>query len=52
VKIGRDFGAVVEILSGVTAADHVVTNPNDSFADGMEVRVVTAAPKSPEPAHH
>lgn len=54
IKIGRDFGAIVEVLSGVTNADHVVTNPSDSFADGIEVRVVTpaATPKAPEPAKH
>ena len=54
VKIGRDFGAIVEMLSGVTPNDHVVTNPSDSFADGMEVRVFTPtpAPKAPEPAKH
>jgi len=44
IKIGRDFGAIVEVLSGVTEADHVVTNPADAFVDGMEVRVVSTAP--------
>jgi RND family efflux transporter MFP subunit len=54
IKIGRDFGAIIEVLSGVTEADHVVTNPADAFVDGMEVRVVNAAtppakgPESPE----
>jgi RND family efflux transporter MFP subunit len=45
IKIGRDYGPTVEVLSGVTAADHVVTNPTDSFAEGMEVRVLAAAAK-------
>ena len=43
IKIGRDFGAIVEVLSGVTPEDHVVTNPSDSFAEGIEVRVLAKA---------
>ncbi|MEI9895212.1 MAG: efflux RND transporter periplasmic adaptor subunit [Chthoniobacter sp.] len=54
IKLGRDFGSVVEVLSGVVATDHVITNPTDSFADGMEVRVLETppAPKPAEPAKH
>jgi RND family efflux transporter MFP subunit len=47
IKIGRDFGSVIEVLSGVTDADHVVTNPADAFVDGMEVRVVSSATATP-----
>ncbi len=47
VKLGRDFGSVVEILSGVAATDSVITNPADSFAEGIEVRVLA---KSETPA--
>lgn len=43
IKIGRDFGAIVEVLSGLTGEDHVVTNPSDSFAEGIEVRVLAKA---------
>jgi hypothetical protein len=39
VTIGRDYGAVVEILSGVTAADRVIVNPPDSILDGTMVKV-------------
>lgn len=39
VSVGRDFGKTVEILSGVTVADRVVANPNDSLVNGMRVRV-------------
>lgn len=54
IKIGRDFGAIIEVLSGLTAADHVVTVPSDSFTDGVEVRVATpaATEKSSETAKH
>ncbi|HEV2320554.1 MAG TPA: efflux RND transporter periplasmic adaptor subunit [Verrucomicrobiae bacterium] len=40
VNVGRDFGDVIEVLSGVTAKDRVVDNPPDSIADGMSVDVV------------
>ena len=43
VRIGRDFGATVEILDGVGATDRVIINPPDSLADGLIVRVGTAA---------
>ncbi len=45
VTLGRDFGATMEILDGVTPKDAVIVNPPDSVADGMEVRI--AAPKTP-----
>src|SRR5690348_6184679 len=37
VTLGRDFGATVEILAGVTAADRVVLNPADSLVGGTVV---------------
>ena len=39
IKIGRDFGPVVEILSGVQPADRVILNPADSLINGAVVRV-------------
>jgi len=39
VKIGRDFGPVVEILGGVQPADRVIVNPSDSLVSGAAVRV-------------
>jgi len=39
VRVGRDFGQTVEILEGVTPADHVITNPTDSLVNGLTVRV-------------
>src|SRR5262249_3945517 len=41
---GRDFGEIVEILSGLTGSERVVSNPPDSLSVGQTVRVVTAAP--------
>jgi RND family efflux transporter MFP subunit len=42
VTAGRDFGDTVEILSGVTGRERVVSNPSDSLADGDTVRVAAA----------
>ena len=43
VKVGRDFGQYIEILSGVTPADRVIANPTDSLVDGVKVRIQGAA---------
>jgi RND family efflux transporter MFP subunit len=43
VGLGRDFGATVEVLEGVTAADRVIVNPPDSLVEGAEVRAVQTA---------
>ena len=40
VTMGRDFGQIVEVLSGLTIADRVVINPPDSLVEGSEVRTV------------
>jgi RND family efflux transporter MFP subunit len=39
VKLGRDFGQVVEILGGVSLTNQVIINPSNSLASGMTVRV-------------
>jgi multidrug efflux pump subunit AcrA (membrane-fusion protein) len=39
VRLGRDFGQTVEIVDGVKSGDHIVVNPPDSLATGMNVRV-------------
>jgi multidrug efflux pump subunit AcrA (membrane-fusion protein) len=45
VKLGRDFGQIVEILEGVTATDRVILNPSDSLAGGESVRVAAPSKK-------
>jgi len=40
---GRDFGNVIEVLSGLSPDDRVVLNPLDSLTDGQTVRVAGAA---------
>ena len=39
IKLGRDFGNTVEVLSGLEASDRVIINPPDSIADGMVVEI-------------
>jgi RND family efflux transporter MFP subunit len=43
IQEGRDFGQTVEIISGVTPADRVITNPSDSLISGIKVRVADAS---------
>lgn len=37
VKLGRDFGAQVEVLDGLEPGAHVVAKPSDSLSEGLEV---------------
>lgn len=47
IVIGRDFGATLEILGGLSASDRIVINPPDSLEAGQQVRV--AQPDQPKP---
>ncbi|MBR0346403.1 MAG: efflux RND transporter periplasmic adaptor subunit [Rudaea sp.] len=46
VTIARDLGKVVEIGSGLTAADRVIENPPDGVVTGTEVRIAGAQSKT------
>jgi RND family efflux transporter MFP subunit len=39
VKIGRDYGNSVEIVSGLQSTDAVIADPSDSLVAGMPVRL-------------
>jgi RND family efflux transporter MFP subunit len=39
IKIGRDYGSSVEVISGLTPTDAVILNPSDSLTSGTPVRV-------------
>jgi multidrug efflux system membrane fusion protein len=39
VTIGRDYGAEIEIVQGLTAQDKVIVSPPDSLTEGVSVRV-------------
>ena len=43
VRLGRDFGKAVEILSGCTEGERVVITPSDLLKDGTKVRVQAAS---------
>ncbi|MCX5814340.1 MAG: efflux RND transporter periplasmic adaptor subunit [Proteobacteria bacterium] len=45
VKLGRDFGQTIEILTGVNPKDRVIVNPSDSLATGTTVSVDQADKK-------
>ena len=44
LSLGRDFGAYLEVLSGVTPTDRVIMNPSDSLANGSRVRIASSKP--------
>jgi RND family efflux transporter MFP subunit len=39
ITIGEDYGATVEVTSGLTPADQVIVSPPDSLIDGAAIRV-------------
>ncbi len=50
IQIGRDFGTRVEVVAGLTAADHVIDSPPDWLGQGDSVRVAHAVPAKPASA--
>jgi len=40
VVVGRDYGSQIEILSGLSAGQRVIANPNDSVQEGVKVHPV------------
>jgi RND family efflux transporter MFP subunit len=43
VVVGRDYGSNIEILSGLSAGERVIANPNDSVQEGIKVHPVMLA---------
>jgi RND family efflux transporter MFP subunit len=43
VSIGRDYGATVEIVSGLRSSDAIIVDPSDSLEDGALVRLQGSA---------
>jgi RND family efflux transporter MFP subunit len=41
ITIGVDYGATVQVTSGLTPSDQVIVNPSDSLISGTPVRVTT-----------
>lgn len=42
IQIGRDYGATVEVVSGLQSGDHLIVDPPDSLVSGTAVRVVNS----------
>jgi RND family efflux transporter MFP subunit len=40
VALGRDFGAAVEVLVGLSGGEQLVVNPSDDLRDGQAVQVI------------
>jgi multidrug efflux system membrane fusion protein len=49
INIGRDYGATLEVLGGVSPADQVVVNPSDSLENGQQVNVAQPATDQQKP---
>jgi RND family efflux transporter MFP subunit len=49
INIGRDYGATLEVLGGVSPTDQIVINPSDSLEDGQQVNVAQAPPNDQQP---
>ena len=41
IKLGRDFGNRIEVISGLDAGDRVILNPPDGIAEDMPVKLAT-----------
>jgi RND family efflux transporter MFP subunit len=41
VVVGHDYGASIEVVSGLRAGEFVVVNPNDTTAEGAKVNPIT-----------
>ena len=50
INIGRDYGATLEILGGVSPSEQIVVNPSDSLEDGQQVKVAQTSPEQQQPA--
>ena len=49
IKLGKDYGSEVEVVSGLNATDLVILNPSDSLVSGAQVRIAQEpAPKGKE----
>jgi multidrug efflux pump subunit AcrA (membrane-fusion protein) len=56
IALGRDFGAEVEVVSGLSGQESIIASPPDSIIDGEQVRIARPSPQggssSGSPAPH
>jgi RND family efflux transporter MFP subunit len=46
VTVGQDLGQKLEVVSGLSATDRIVTNPGEKLLDGIEVEVAAGKPQT------
>jgi RND family efflux transporter MFP subunit len=51
IKLGRDFGDRLEVLSGLEDGQQVVVNPSDAIREGAKVTPVAAQEAAAPPSH-
>ena len=44
ITIGRDFGATMQVTSGLKGDEMLITNPTDKIIDGIKVKILSAQP--------
>jgi RND family efflux transporter MFP subunit len=47
VDLGRDYGATVEVIRGISPRDRLVNSPPDGLVDGSAVRIAKAVTTTP-----
>jgi RND family efflux transporter MFP subunit len=47
ITLGRDFGSFVEVSTGLTGQERVITNPPDSVINGERLNIQTQTEKQP-----
>jgi len=47
IQLGRDFGATLEVLSGLNEGQELAVNPSDAIREGAKVKPVRAGEKGP-----
>jgi len=47
VELGRDYGAELEVRSGLSPGQYVIVNPSDDAREGAEVHPIQAKPAQP-----
>ena len=50
VTLGRDYGTVVEIITGLKPTDRVIDSPPDAILDGQTVRIAVRPTATPAAA--
>jgi RND family efflux transporter MFP subunit len=49
VTVGQDLGQKLEVVSGLSGNERIVTNPGEKLLDGIEVEVATQPQEKPNP---